>query len=64
MNFVKNQLVKSSNTEEVYWIVSVDDNIYTAEDAWGETYDDFCDDDLTALTIHDDLRFRLRAVNH
>ena len=64
MNFVKNQLVKSSNTEEVYWIVSVDDNIYTAADAWGETYDDFCDDDLTALTIHVDLRFRLRAVDH
>ena len=64
MNFVKNQLVKSSDTGEVYWIVSVDDNIYTAENAWGETYDDFCDDDLTALTIHDDLRFRLRAVNH
>ena len=64
MNFVKNQLVKSSDTGEVYWIVSVDDNIYTAENAWGETYDDFCDDDLTALTIHDDLRFRLRAVDH
>ena len=64
MNFVKNQLVKSSDTGEVYWIVSVDDNIYTAENAWGETYDDFCDDDLTALTIHDDLRFRLRTVNH
>ena len=53
MNFVKNQLVKSSNSEEVYWIVDVNDNIYTAEDAWGETYNDFCDDDFTALTIND-----------
>jgi len=64
MKYKKSQLVKSSTSDNVYWIVNVNDNIYTAEDAWGETYDDFCDDDFTALTIHDDLRFRLRAVNH
>jgi hypothetical protein len=64
MKYKKSQLVKSSTSDNVYWIVGVDDNIYEVEDAWGETYDDFCDDDLTALTIHDDLRFRLRAVNH
>ncbi len=64
MKYKKSQLVKSSTSDNVYWIVGVDDNIYKVEDAWGETYDDFCDDDLTALTIHDDLRFRLRAVDH
>lgn len=63
MNFVKNQLVKSSHSEEVYWIVSVDDNIYTAEDAWGETHDDFCDDDFKTLTINDDFE-KLKGLHN
>jgi len=63
MKYKKSQLVKSSTSDNVYWIVGVDDNIYEVEDSWGETHYG-CDDDFTALTIHDDLRFRLRTVNH
>ena len=64
MKYKKGQLVKSRTSSEVSWVVGVNDNIYTVEDAWGETYHDGCDDDFSPLTIHDDLRFRLRAVDH
>lgn len=64
MKYKKGQLVKSRTSGEVYWVVGVNDNIYTVEDAWGETHHDGCDDDFLPLTIHDDLRFRLRAVDH
>ena len=64
MKYKKGQLVKSRTSGEVYWVVGVNDNIYTVEDVWGETHHDGCDDDFLPLTIHDDLRFRLRAVDH
>ena len=48
-NFMMNQLVKSStNTDTVYRIVNIDDNLYTVEDDEGEV-EVGCDDDFTEL---------------
>ena len=63
MKYKKSQLVKSTTSDNVYWIVGVDGNIYEVEDIWGKTHYG-CDDDFSPLTINDYLKSSLHGVSH